>query len=112
MSLPQDQTGSVYFLMSQKDTSYVHIGSTLCLRNTLRKYNVGEYASGTDIKMHLSLFLLIAYICGFKNYRQMIEYTKDKLIDQKHHDVLQWARNAQNIICNDNELKLMYLLRE
>ena len=23
--LPQDQTGSIYFLMSQKDTSYVHI---------------------------------------------------------------------------------------
>ena len=26
ISLPQDQTGSVYFLMSQKDTSYFHIG--------------------------------------------------------------------------------------
>ena len=26
ISLPQDQTMSVYFLMSQKDTSYVHIG--------------------------------------------------------------------------------------
>ena len=39
VSLPQDQTGSVHFLMSQKDTSYVQIGSTLCLRTTLRKYN-------------------------------------------------------------------------
>ena len=57
ISLPQDQTGSVYFLMSQKDTSCVHIGSTLCLRNTLRKYNAGGYISGTDIAMHLRLFV-------------------------------------------------------
>ena len=41
ISLPQDQTGSFYFLMSQKYNSYVQIGSTLCLRNTLRKYNTG-----------------------------------------------------------------------
>ena len=62
--------------------------------------------------MHLKPFLLIAYICGFRNYRQMIEYTKDQWIDQKHHDVLQWARNAQNIIGDENELKLIYLPRE
>ena len=57
ISLPQDPTGSVYFLMSQKDTSYFHIGSTLCLRTTLRKYNAGGYISGTYIAMHLRLFV-------------------------------------------------------
>ena len=57
ISLPQDQTGSVYFLMSQKYTSYFHIGSTLCLRTTLRKYNVGGYASGTDFVIHLRLLV-------------------------------------------------------
>ena len=56
ISLPQDQTGSVYFLISQKDTSYFHIGSTLCLRTILR-YNVGGYAPGTYITMHLSMFV-------------------------------------------------------
>ena len=56
--------------------------------------------------------MLIAYICGFRNDRQMIKYTKDKFIDKNNHDVLQWDRNAQNIICHDNELKLIYLLRE
>ena len=95
ISLPQDKTGSVYFLMSQKDTSYVHIGSTLRLRTTISKYNTGGYASGTDIAMHLRTFVLISYICGFRKERQMIEYTKDQWIDQEHHDVLQWARNAQ-----------------
>ena len=82
ISLPQYQTGSVYFLISHKYTSYVHIGSTLYLRTTLRKYNPGEYASGTDIAMHLRPFLLIAYIFGFRKDRQIIEYTKDKWIDQ------------------------------
>ena len=57
ISLPQDQTGFVWFLMSKNDTYYVHIVSTLCLITTLRKYNVGGYASGTDISMHLRLFV-------------------------------------------------------
>ena len=42
----------------------------------------------------------------------MIEYTKDQWIDQKHNNVLQWARNAQNNFFYENELKLIYLLRE
>ena len=62
--------------------------------------------------MHLRPFVLIDQICGFRKDRQMIEYTKDQRIAQKHQDVLQWARNAQNIIRYDNELKLIYLLRE
>ena len=98
--------------MSQKDTSYVHIVSTLCLRTTLRKYNAGGYAEGTDIAMHLRPFVLISYIFDFRKDRKMVEYNKDQWIDQNHYDVLQWARNDQNIICYDNELNLIYLLRE
>ena len=95
ISLPQDETGS-------EDTAYVHIGSTMCLRTTLSKYNAGEYASGDDIAMHLRSFELIAYICGFKKDRQMIEYTKNQWIYQNHHNVLQCSRDAQNIISYDN----------
>ena len=94
ISLPQYQTGSVYFFMSQKYTSYVHIGSMLCLITTIRKDNVGGYTPVTDNVMNLRTFVLIAYICGFKKDRQMIEYTKDQWIDKKNHNVLQWARNA------------------
>ena len=75
--------------MPQKDTSYVHIGSTLCLRTTLSKYNAGGYKLSTYINMYLRLFVLIDYIRGFINDRQMIEYTKYKCIDKKHHIVLQ-----------------------
>ena len=62
ISLPQDQTRSVYFLTSQKDTSYVQIGSTLCLRTTIIKYNAVGHTSGTDSTMHFSMFVFIAYI--------------------------------------------------
>ena len=58
------------------DTSYVHIGSTLCPRITLRKYIFGGYASGTDTAMNLRPFVLIAYMFGFRKDRKMIEYTK------------------------------------
>ena len=61
ISLPRDQTGSVFF-MSQEDNSYAHIGSTLCLRTNLRNYNVGGYTSGTDIALYFRLFLLISYL--------------------------------------------------
>ena len=105
ISLPQDQTGSVYFLMSQKDTSYVHIGSVLCTITTLKKYNVGGYASGNDIAIYLRPFVFIAYICGFRKDTQEIEYAKDQCIDQQHQDVLQWEQNAQHIIRYDNELE-------
>ena len=73
ISLPQDKIGHVYFLISQKDTFYFHIGLTLCLITTLRKYNTGGCASDTDIVIHLRPFTLIAYIFGFRNYRQVIE---------------------------------------
>ena len=75
--------------MSQKDTSCVHIGSTLCLKTTPIKYNVGGYASGIDIAMYLRMFVLISYTCGFRKYIQMIEHTKDQYIGQNRHGVLQ-----------------------
>ena len=43
--------------MSQNDTSYFHIGSTLYLRTNPKYYNVGGYASGTDIVINLRLFV-------------------------------------------------------
>ena len=113
ISLTQDQTGSISFLMSQKYIFYFRIGSKLCLRTSLKKYNVGGYASGTDIVVHLWLFLcLIDYICGFRKDMQIIEYTKDKRIYQNNYDVLQWDINAQCIICYNNKLELINLMRE
>ena len=72
------------------------------MRTTTRKYNVRWYASGTDIAIHLRPFVLIAHIFGFRKDTKIIEYTKYQWIDQKYYNVLQWARNAENIICYDN----------
>ena len=72
ISLPKYQTGSIYFLISLKDTSYVQIGSTLCLITTLSKYNAGGYASGNDIAMLFRPFVLIAYIYDFRKGRHKI----------------------------------------
>ena len=44
ISLTQDQTGSVYLLISQDDNFNVHIGSMLCLGTNLKKFNAGGYA--------------------------------------------------------------------
>ena len=63
---------------------------------------MGGYTSGTDTEIHLRSFVFIAYIYCSINDRQMIEHTKYQWIDQNHHDVLQWARNIQNIIRYDN----------
>ena len=77
ISLPQDQIGPV-FLMPQNYNSYVHIGSTLSIRTNPRNYYAVGYASVTNIAMHLRLFVLIAFICGFRKDSKIIEYTKDQ----------------------------------
>ena len=45
IELPQNQTGYVYFFMSHKDNDHVEIGSTMCIRTTVQKYNSGAYSS-------------------------------------------------------------------
>ena len=100
-SVPRYQKGVCIFLMSQKDTSYFHIGSTLFLRTTLRKYNAGGYVSGTGIVMHLKPFVLIAYICSFIKDMQMIHQrsmnwsTSSRCVAiglkrSKYHSLWQW----------------------
>ena len=65
IALPQDQTGCGYIFMSLKDKSYVDIGSTMCIRMALCKYNTGGYTSDCATQIHIRPFVLIAYIYGF-----------------------------------------------
>jgi hypothetical protein len=82
------------------------------IRTTLQKYNTVSYASDCRIQIHMHPFLLIAYICGFRKDRLLTEYIKNEWINKCNNGVLQWAKNACNIICNGNDLKLINLLRE
>ena len=111
ISLPQDQTGAVYFLMSKKDKSTVFIDKTMCLRTTIRKQ---FYTSITNSQfpLHLRPFVMIAYICGFQRNIHCMQEIKEQWIDQRDNDVLNWARNGTNIIRYDTDLKLVLLLRE
>ena len=54
----------------------------------------------------------MAYICGFEKDKDLMEYIKNEWIEDRNEDVMQWAKNARNIIRSNNELKLVYLLRE
>ena len=74
------------------------------MENTIMKYDMGGQTSGTDIVIHLRLFVLIDYICDFRKDRKIIEYNKYQWTDQNHQDILKWAINTQNIFCYDNEL--------
>ena len=60
----------------------------LCLRTTLRKYNVGGYSSGTYIVMYLRPFVLIAYICGYTKVQENDRIHQRSTDLSKNHDVL------------------------
>ncbi len=66
----------VSFFISLKDKSYVDIGSTMCIRTTLWKFNAGGYSSDSSIKIQMHPFVLISFICGFRKNRQRMEYIK------------------------------------
>ncbi len=84
----------------------------MCIRTTLRKYNAGGYSSESSIDIQMRPFVLIAYICGFRKDKLLMEYIKNEWMNERNNDILQWAKNSRNIIRNDNDLKLIYLLRE
>lgn len=113
ISLPQDQTGAVYFLMSLRDRTYVHIDSTYCLRSMLWKHNAGYSSVDNDLPTNKRPYVLIAYICGFQKDKELMTRVKERWRDQRNFmNVSQWAKDGQNIIQYDDDLKLIYLLKD
>ena len=110
VQLPEDQTGSVYLMMSLKDKTTVHIDTTMCLRTTLRQFNTG-YGKG-NIKIHLRPYVLVAYVCGFQRNKDLMHFVRNKWIENHDGNTLQWAKNAHNIIQNDEDLKLVCVFKE
>ena len=112
ISLPQDQTGAVYFLLSKKDMNFVYIDFTFCLRTRLISHNQG-HDSRSYPPYHLRPFVLIAYICGCNRNRDLMEYLKTTWWDHRDNNVFQWAKNGSGLI-NDNEeeLRIVYLFKE
>jgi hypothetical protein len=73
--------------MLQKDTLYVKIGSTMCIRTTLQKHNAGSYSLDHTIQVCMHPFVLIAYICGFRKDRLLMDYLKNVWINDHNNDV-------------------------
>ena len=128
ISLPESNTGEVYFLMSLKRHSFTYIGMTKNLRTRLNSHNSG-YGSNSTCPTHLRPFTVLAYICGFNDNRSMLLYVekawkqeRDRLISSGVNDVRAWARSGRNVIAglaNNNsfnvqpsELRLILLFRE
>ena len=109
-SLPQDQTGALFFFISKKDKS-VHIGKTLCIRTALRKQNSG--VSSSSLPTYLGPYILLfAYIVGFDRNISYMEEIKDQWVERQQPDIITQAKSAEDIITFDDDLKVIYLFRE
>ena len=109
ITLPQCNTGFVYFLISIRRQNYAYIGQTICLRNRIQQHNSGSGASSTE-PSYLRPFAVMAYICGFDGRRPLREYIerkwkerRDELIMSGIEDPKQWARCGADVISSVNE---------
>ena len=108
VSLPNDSTGFVYFLISLKDPNFTYIGETRNIAHRLRQHNSGYGCSATSSSTRRP-FAVFAYICGFngdKRRQQFVEQkwkeTRDNLRSNNIHCVKRWAICAQDVVDNIN----------
>ena len=87
VSLSQDQTGAVFFLLSKRDES-VHIAS-------LQKKYPG--VSLSSLTLHLRPYVLIAFIVGFERNVSHMEEIKEQWVVIDQPDVMAWTKSAQDI---------------
>ena len=84
-------------MMSKKDTSFVHIDATMCLRSSLISHNSG-YDASKDLPINLRPFVLLAYVCGFDRNKELMKLIKDEWREQTDGDAFIWAKNITRII--------------
>ena len=64
VSLQQYNKWYVYILLSIKYLKFKYIGKTISIQNMIKKHNYGVGSVSIE-PLHLQLYDLIAYICGF-----------------------------------------------
>ena len=106
ISLPPDNSGYVYMLISTRKQDFVYIGKTLDLNTRLRSHNSG-HGSRTSQPLHLRPYSFFAYICGFNGNESLMYYIEQKwknniarLISQGEQRPHQWARRGGNELMN------------
>lgn len=97
ISLPQAQTGYVFFMKSARDDTCIYIDTTNCLRTRLIRHN-----SGFDSSLHPPAdkrpFILLGYICGFDRKKDLMTYVKNEWRIRADVDYMKWLKSGQEII--------------
>ena len=128
ISLPHDNSGYVYFLISLKTLHYTYIGETKSIVTRLNQHNSG-YGSKSTAPANKRPYAVMGYICGFdgnqnKHLRRHIEKAwkqkRDFLLSQGMLNPLDWLSAGATVIAeldddlyrkNKEELRLIQLIR-
>ena len=105
ISLPQCQTGFVYFLISVRTKNFTYIGECKCIVTRLYQHNSGN-GSNSTISVHRRPYAVMGYICGFnggkKALRRQIEKQwkerRDYLIKEGNDDPRSWVRAGKSVL--------------
>ena len=62
ISLPNPQSGFIYFLISVRDKSFTYIGSTICLLERLPQHNSGYGAFKTCPNFYVCMIFCLTYV--------------------------------------------------
>ena len=128
LSLPNCNTGFVYFLMSIKNKNFTYIGQSTCVSRRLRQHNAG-YGSNSTTPLPLRPYACMAYITGFdgrhtrirENIEREWKRKRDFLIRNGNHNVYAWILAGNDCIedlyqenehMRDLELRLVMLFSE
>jgi predicted GIY-YIG superfamily endonuclease len=114
-SLPTNDSGYVYMLVSQRHQNYTYIGTTNCIRTRLSLHNSGTGAIETA-PAYLRPFALYAYVCGFEGCRRDLRYyierkwkeERDNLIHNGIQDPRRWAKSVSNVISHVDRNEIQF----
>jgi len=120
-SLPQDNTGAVYMVVSTKNPNIVHIDTTFCLRTKLNYHNTG-YSVHSNLPICDRPYALLAYICGFNRNKDLMHNIMELWSIKKqeleatsgHASPRDWAKCGNEVIqsINCSGMKLICLFKE
>ena len=110
MSLPDDESGFVYFLVSVRDCGRTYIGQTTSISQRLKKHNSGWGAKGTAEPQYRP-YAVAAYICGLshmdKRGREGLEHKwKEHIVEEKRRgmmDVYTWVLQGDRVVQSYND---------
>ena len=107
-TLPNDNSGIVYMLISLRRRTFTYIGKTKHPRRRLQNHNSGYGASATE-PCHLRPFAVMAYIAGFDGNDELMlaaenkwKFVRDELIRSGDLCAKSWARAGVRVIHNSN----------